>query len=501
MTIYNVLQDIVGSDFVNNLDYVLESYSKSINAVIEENRPDFIIRPGRTEEISAIVRIACNEKIPIIPRGGGAGLQQGVIPYNSGGIVIDTTRMNKILELNEETLTVRVQCGITWAELNTFLMEKGLYTGNVGPESGMSAVVGGGLSNNSFGEGIAMYGPVTKNCLGLKVVLPNKNGDVIELGSGASKYITNPFSRYGLGSDLLGVFLGDNGIMGIKTEAILKIYEKPKFLVDRSFTVRQKPIEKALRIFLNCRKKNNLGIYAATYMDSSYIFSQSTRFHPDIPPFYEKMNEINPRKRPIIAYTIIGDSQVQLEENIKIIEEITKSEKGIEEINNDEFSRWMYKKNGYWQIAHSGWGVLGPGSTGQDAEGYLPMHHYPILLNEMNKWQVKNADKINAVKALAVIGAYFYLCEHTTINTPMGLIVWNKPEFRKLNGELWDSFLEASIENGFMPYMTGLRYSRALIKVGAFSEQYYNFLKNIKRSVDPNGILSPGKYKLGLDGE
>ncbi len=501
MNIFSSFKDIVGEEYVTNEDYILESYSKGINAVIEENRPDFVIRPKNAEEISEIVKIAYNERIPIIPRGGGAGLHQGVIPFKSGGIVIDSTRMNKILDFNEEAMTVRVECGITWAELNTFLMERGFYTGNIGPESGMSAVVGGGLSHHSYGEGIAMYGPVTKNCVGLKVVLPNKTGDIIETGSGASKYIPTPFSSHGLGPDLLGIFLGDNGIMGIKTEAILKIYEKPKLLIDRSFTIRRRPVETALKILLNCRKKSNLGIYAATYMDTSWIFSQVTKFHPDAPPFYERMKEINPKTRPIIAYTIIADDQAQLDANVKIIEQITKTENGIEDLDNDVFSKWMYEKHGYWQIAHPGWGLLGPESCGQDAEGYLEMHQYPILLNEMTKWQIANSDKLNAAKITPVIGSFFYLCEHTTINTPLGLLVWNKPEFRQLNGELWDSFLDASIKGGFMPYMTGLRYSRALIRTGAFSEQFFEFLKNIKQSLDPRGILSPGKYKLGMDGE
>jgi FAD/FMN-containing dehydrogenase len=119
----------------------------------------------------------------------------------------------------------------------------------------------------------------------------------------------------------------------------------------------------------------------------------------------------------------------------------------------------------------------------------------------MSKWQKDNTDKLNAAKVLPLLTPELMLGEHTTICIPMGLIVWNKPEFRKLNGDLWDSYLEELIKNGFMPYMTGLRYSRALIRAGAFSEQFYNFLRNIKQTLDPQGILSPGKYCLGIYGE
>ncbi len=501
MNILGSLRNIVGAEFVTDAEYIRESYSRGVDAVVEENRPDFVVRPESSEEISEIVKIAYNERIPIIPRGGGADLLQGIVPYNPGGIVIDTTRMDKILEINEEIMTVRAQCGITWAQLNTSLMKRGFYTGNIGPESGMSAVIGGGLSNNSYGEGSTMYGPVTKNCVGLKVVLPNKKGDIIEIGSGASKYITKPFSRHGFGPDLLGIFLGDNGIMGIKTEASLNIYKKPNYLVSHSFTVKKRPVEKTLKIFLNCRKKSNLGIYQAIFFDSSWVIAQSTKILPQLPPIYEKLNEINPRKRPIISYSIIADTEAQLEENIKIVTQITKNENGIEELDFNEFYNWVHEKNGYWQFAHMGWGALGPGSVGQSADGYVSMHQYPILLKEMSNWVKDNDLKINAAKAIPAIGTFFGLSEHTMIDAVMGLVVWNKPEFRKLNGELWDSCSEALIKNGFMPYMTGLRYSRALINAGAFSEQFYEFLKNIKQTLDPKGILSPGKYKLGMDGE
>jgi len=117
---------------------------------------------------------------------------------------------------------------------------------------------------------------------------------------------------------------------------------------------------------------------------------------------------------PIISFSIVGDSQEQLDENINIIEQITKNEKGIDDLDHDEFSRWMYEKNGYWQIAHVGWGSLGPGSCGQDAEGCIPIHEYPRLLNEMANWQKMNADKLNAAKECAEKS--IKLCKKLSLN-------------------------------------------------------------------------------------
>ena len=193
MNILESMREIVGSEYVSNADFILQSYGKSITGGLIEKRPDYVVRPKSPEEIAEILKMANSERIPVIPRGGGAGLLECTLPLKSGGIVIDTTRMDKILDFNENNLTVTVQCGITWAQLNSFLNERGYYTGTLGPGSGMSAVVGGGLSHHSVGGGgAAKYGAVTKHCVGLKVVLAN--GDIIITGSGASKYVKEPLA-------------------------------------------------------------------------------------------------------------------------------------------------------------------------------------------------------------------------------------------------------------------------------------------------------------------
>jgi len=89
------------------------------------------------------------------------------------------------------------------------------------------------------------------------------------------------------------------------------------------------------------------------------------------------------------------------------------------------------------------------------------------------------------------------LCDHTTVEMDSGLVVWNKPEYREVNEKLWKSNLEMVIKSGGMPYMAGMRFSRALIDVDAFSDPFYNLLKSVKHTLDPNRIISPGKFYLG----
>jgi len=86
------------------------------------------------------------------------------------------------------------------------------------------------------------------------------------------------------------------------------------------------------------------------------------------------------------------------------------------------------------------------------------------------------------------------LCDHTTIEVDSGLTVYNFPEYHEINEKLWRSYLEMIIKSGGMPYMAGMRFSRALIDVSAFSDVFYKFMTNIKDTLDPNRILSKGKY-------
>lgn len=498
-TVLKSIQQIVGGDYVSDADFIRQSYGKGIAGGLVEKRPDLVVRPKAVEEISEIIKVANEEKIPIIPRGGGAGLLDGVLPLKSGGIVLDMTRMDQILDFNENNLTVTVQCGITWAQLNTFLNEHGLYTGSLGPGSGMSAVVGGGLSHHSVGGGgAAKYGAVTKQCVGLKVVLAN--GDVVTTGSGASKYIKEPFSRWGLGPDLTSIFLGDQGIMGIKTEATLLVFPKPTYRSYRTFMIKRKAPIIVKDILLNYRKSGELGLYDAYWLPELSVAAGLGLIVQDFTVF-KLWENVNPKGKDIFFYTCEAESEKALEEYTKKLNEIALSNKGVEmlgeELKDGNIAQWHYEKNGHWQIYHGFWGAAGPGSIPQTAEHHLPIHQIPQMMDTFLKWETENQELITkAGPAIHGLGSAL-LCDHTTVEMDSGLVVWNKPEYREVNEKLWKSNLEMIVRSGGMPYMAGMRFSRALIDTGAFSDTFYNFMKAVKHALDPNGIISPGKFYLG----
>ena len=147
--IYQKLINIVKEKYISNDIYIRHAYSRNVDPVLH-GVPDIVIRPKDAQEISEILKIANEENIPVIPRGAGICEFGGSKPIGDNGIVLDTKRMNNILDLDQENLIVTVEAGISWAKLNEELSQYGLYTGCMGPGSGMTASVGGGISLGDF---------------------------------------------------------------------------------------------------------------------------------------------------------------------------------------------------------------------------------------------------------------------------------------------------------------------------------------------------------------
>ena len=175
-TLYQKLENIVSKQFVSESLVVRHAYSRNVDPVLQ-GIPDIVIRPKDAKEISEILKVANEENIPITPRGGGDCEFGGSKPIGNGGIVLDMKRMNNIINLDKDNLIVTIEAGISWGKLNDYLCHFGLYTGCMGPGSGMTASVGGGISHNSSGGGgSAKYGSCTNQLVSLEVVLPT--GDI-----------------------------------------------------------------------------------------------------------------------------------------------------------------------------------------------------------------------------------------------------------------------------------------------------------------------------------
>lgn len=194
--------------------YALRLYQKHIGW--KPTLPICVVRPKSAEEISEVLKYSNENQIPVIPYGGGSGVLGGGETRDIKNIVIDLSEMNKILNLNEENLTVTVEAGVFQKDLELWLNKRGYITGHY-PQSIDLAQVGGLVATRSTGQFSTKYGGIEDLVLGLQAVLPN--GEII--------YI-KPNPRRAVGPDLLNLWLGSEGMIGIITEVTLKVFPEPE---------------------------------------------------------------------------------------------------------------------------------------------------------------------------------------------------------------------------------------------------------------------------------
>jgi D-lactate dehydrogenase (cytochrome) len=183
--------------------------------------PVAVARPASTAEVVEVVRIANACGLALVARGGGMSYTLAHTPARAETVVVDTRRMNRIVEINADDRYVTVEVGITWAQLMEALEGTGTALVFGGTLSGLHATVGGTLSQNSVGVG---RGFVSERLLALEVVLGD--GRVLRTGSSAAAG-TSPFTR-NFGPDLGGLFVSDSGAFGVKTQATLLLDPAPR---------------------------------------------------------------------------------------------------------------------------------------------------------------------------------------------------------------------------------------------------------------------------------
>jgi len=176
---------------------------------------DFVVFPRSAEQVSAVVTLANREQIPFVARGAGTGLSGGCLP-TEGGIVISTTRMNRVLEVDYENQIAVVEPGLVNLHLSWAVAPRGFYYAP-DPSSQGACTIGGNIANNSGGPHTLKYGVTTNHVLGLEVVMPD--GEIVWLGGR---------TRDQLGYDLAGVFVGSEGTFGIATKIVVRILKKPQ---------------------------------------------------------------------------------------------------------------------------------------------------------------------------------------------------------------------------------------------------------------------------------
>ena len=207
------LAAIIPGDRLSTGESVLDLHAKD-QSHHPPTRPEVVIWPLDRLEVSEILKYANGKRIPIVGWGSGSSLEGNPIPVQKG-IVLDLSTMNRILAIREEDFQADVEPGLVYQDLNEKLKYTGLF---FPPDPGARATVGGMIANNSSGTRTVHYGATKDYVLRLTVVLAN--GEIIEMGSRSSKTSS--------GYDLVHLFVGSEGTLGITVEATLKLVGLPE---------------------------------------------------------------------------------------------------------------------------------------------------------------------------------------------------------------------------------------------------------------------------------
>ena len=208
------LESVVGAAGLVRKSAQLLPYESDGLALVAR-RPLLVVLPRNTRETAACVRILHEARVPVVPRGAGTGLTGGATPVE-GGVVLGTARMRDVLEVNAEDRWARMQAGVVNVDLTGACAHDGLFYAP-DPSSQKACTIGGNVANNSGGPHCFRHGSTTRHILGLTVVLPD--GELLELGG------PDPEPD---GYDLVGLFVGSEGTMGIATEVVVRLTPVPE---------------------------------------------------------------------------------------------------------------------------------------------------------------------------------------------------------------------------------------------------------------------------------
>lgn len=216
MTTLEDLRSIIKDDTrATTNETVIENHSKDLT-YHQPSRPDFVVFPKTREEVQEVVIYAHDHQLPVVPFGVGSSLEGHAIPIK-GGISLDFTEMNEIVDIRPDDFIVKVQPGVTRRQLNKFLKRHGLF---FPVDPGADASIGGMSATNASGTNTVKYGAMRQNVLGLEAVLAD--GKVIRTGGMSFKTSA--------GYDLKDLFVGSEGTLGVFTEITLKLTGIPEVI-------------------------------------------------------------------------------------------------------------------------------------------------------------------------------------------------------------------------------------------------------------------------------
>ncbi len=458
--ILNELENIAGKQFVITDLEKIEPYSHDF---IEEkgysSMPEVVIKPRTAHEIADIVKLANKKIFPVTPRGAGSGLSGGAVPLY-GGVVISLERMNEILEIDEQNMMAVVEPGVITNDINDRVKDLGLFFAGY-PMSLETCFIGGNVAENAGGGKAVKYGVTERYVTGLEFVTPT--GEIIEAGGKRMKDVA--------GYNLRLFMVGSEGTLGIITKIIIRLLPLPKAKVD--LFVLFPDVKSAIEIVHKIMTQGGIIPTAIEFMDQISVHYTCKYLNENIP--YEDSGAM-------LLIEIDGINERVVEHEYDIIGNICMDNGAQEVYVADNYTT----QERLWNIRRNLGEALIFYNRRQSIEDVVvPTAQIPDLAEEMEKIS-KHHDMPIMIYGHAGDGN---IHANIVINPNDTDEDWK----RKLPEVQRDLFLAAKNLGGTISGEHGIGHKRKKFMSIAMSEDELEFMRKIKRGIDPNNILNPGK--------
>ena len=421
--------------------------------------PEVVVSPRNAAEISAIMKLANREMVPVTPRGAGSGLSGGATPIH-GGIVLSLERMNRILEIDRDNMVVVVEPGVITNAINEAVKDDGLFYAGY-PMSVETCFIGGNVAENAGGGKAIKYGVTDRYVMGLEVVLPS--GEIITLGGKRVKDVT--------GYDLLHLMVGSEGTLGIFTRIILKLLPLPTARVD--LLVLFEDVRSAMATVPEIMTNGRIIPTAIEFMDRLSVQTTCRYLQEELP--YE-------RAGAMLLIEVDGNSETQVEQDYDTIGELCLKGGAIEVYVADNYTTqervWAVRRN----IAEA-FKVYSPVQSLEDI--VVPFGQIPELIPELERLSEKYGVTIPCYGHAGDGNLHATVVKHP--DTP--LEEWPAVE-RAVLTELYHIVGQLG---GTISGEHGIGVKRREYLPLVMDETVIELQRRIKEVFDPNNILNPGK--------
>lgn len=414
--------------------------------------PDVVVFTLSTKEVSEIVKLCAERKIPVIPYGTGTSLE-GHIAALHGGVCIDLSQMDKVIEARPEDMDVTIQAGVTRKALNEYLRDTGLF---FPIDPGADASLGGMASTRASGTNAVRYGTMRENVLSLTVVTPS--GEIVTTATRAKKSAA--------GYDLTRLYVGAEGTLGIITEVTLRLYGIPETISAAvcPFPGLEEAVNTVIAI-IQC----GIPVARMELLDDRQMYAVNQYSKLDYPV------------APTLFFEFHG-SPSSVEEQVDLVKNIAEDFGGTDfqwaSKTEDRERLWTARHNAYYAAL-----ALRPGCKGVSSDACVPISRLAEAIMETKK-DIEDSFLDGTIVGHVGDGNFHTLFAFMPDDDK------ELDEAKRLNARIVERALAL---NGTCTGEHGIGHGKMKYLESEFGEAGLDIMRSLKKALDPDNIMNPGK--------